>query len=61
MSVTEIKEQRERQKKEAEVLHQAELIEEETRMQKEKQRLEDKGCTWGIGWIHNFNNRGNIL
>ncbi|XP_046545133.1 kanadaptin-like isoform X2 [Haliotis rubra] len=48
LSVTEIKEQRERQKKEAEVLHQAELIEEETRMQKEKQRLEDKGCTWGI-------------
>ena len=49
LSVAEMKEQRDRQLKEAEVLRQAELAEEEKKVEMIRKQEEDKGCSWGIG------------
>lgn len=48
LSVAEMKEQRERQLKEAEVLRQAELAEKEKKAELIRKQEEDKGCLWGI-------------
>ncbi|XP_053408761.1 kanadaptin-like [Mercenaria mercenaria] len=48
MSASEMKEQREKQKKEAEVLRQAEIEEAERKAEILKKREESKGCSWGI-------------
>ena len=49
LSVSEMKEQREKLHKEAELLRQAELAEEEKTAEMIRKREEDKGCSWGIG------------
>lgn len=49
LSVNEMKEQRERQIKEAEVLRQAEIAEEEKKAEMIRKQEEDRGCSWGIG------------
>ena len=49
LSVTELKEQRDRQKLETDLLRQAGMQEEQLRSDLEKQRLESEGCSWGIG------------
>ena len=48
LSVNEMKEQRERQIKEAEVLRQAEIAEEEKKKEMIRKQEEDKGCSWGF-------------
>ena len=45
-----MKAQRERQKKEAELLRQAELLEAENQKLFEEKAKKDTGCSWGIGW-----------
>lgn len=52
MTVTEIKEQRERQKKEIELLKQAELSEIEEKKKALQKAATDEGCSWGIGIIN---------
>ena len=49
LSVNEMKEQRERQIKEAEVLRQAEIAEKEKKAEMIRKQEEDRGCSWGIG------------
>ncbi|XP_041350933.1 kanadaptin-like isoform X2 [Gigantopelta aegis] len=49
LSVTELKEQREHHKREAEVLRQADMQEEQLRVDLEQQRHDSEGCSWGIG------------
>ena len=48
LSVKEMKEQREKLDKEAELLRQAEIAEEEKNAEIIRKREEDKGCSWGI-------------
>ncbi|WAR04696.1 NADAP-like protein [Mya arenaria] len=48
LSVKEMKEQRDKQQKEAEVLRQAEIDESERKAELNRQREEQKGCSWGI-------------
>ncbi|GFO30162.1 kanadaptin [Plakobranchus ocellatus] len=48
MSVTELKEQKERLVKEAQLLRQAELQEEMERIEADKKAFEDNGCAWGM-------------
>ncbi|KAK3608661.1 hypothetical protein CHS0354_042673 [Potamilus streckersoni] len=48
LTVAELREQREKQNKEAELLRQAELMEEERSLQDQRQREEEMGCTWGM-------------
>ena len=48
LSAAEMREQREKQKKEAEVLRQAEIKEAEMKAELIKQREDQKGCSWGI-------------
>jgi len=49
LSVSEMKEQREKQKKEAEILRLADLAEEERKLEAIKRKQEETGCSWGIG------------
>ena len=49
LSVTEMKQLREKQLKEVEVLKQAELQALEQKAEKEKEAMEDTGCSWGMG------------
>ncbi|XP_061172890.1 kanadaptin-like [Saccostrea echinata] len=49
LSVEEMKQQREKQKREAEFLRQAELAEEERKIQELKAKEEARGCSWGMG------------
>lgn len=44
-----MKQQREKQKREAEFLRQAELAEEERKIQELKAKEEARGCSWGMG------------
>ncbi|RUS69568.1 hypothetical protein EGW08_022669 [Elysia chlorotica] len=48
MSVTELKEQKERLVREAQLLRQAEVQEEMERMEADKKAFEDSGCAWGM-------------
>lgn len=48
LTISEMKEQRERQKREAEVLKQADLAE-DSKLQQMKTKEDSSGCTWGIG------------
>ncbi|XP_060592039.1 kanadaptin-like [Ruditapes philippinarum] len=48
MSPAEMKEQREKQKKEADLIRQAEIDEAERKAELLKKREESKGCSWGI-------------
>ncbi|XP_064601680.1 kanadaptin-like [Liolophura sinensis] len=48
LSVTELKEQRERQKREVEVLRLAELEENEKKLAEQEKRRELTGCSWGL-------------
>lgn len=48
LSASEMKEQREKQKKEAELIRQAEIEEAERKAELLKKREESKGCSWGI-------------
>jgi hypothetical protein len=49
MSITEMKEQREKQKKEAEVLRHADIAAQEKKMEALRKKEEDRGCSWGMG------------
>ncbi|XP_022335105.1 kanadaptin-like [Crassostrea virginica] len=49
LSLEEMKQQREKQKREAEFLRQAELAEEERKIQELKAKEEARGCSWGMG------------
>lgn len=49
LSVEEMKQQREKQKREADFLRQAEQAEEERKIQELKAKEEARGCSWGIG------------
>ncbi|XP_035824464.1 kanadaptin isoform X2 [Aplysia californica] len=49
MSMTEMKEQREKLKREAEVLKQMELEAERQRQEAQQKLLENRGCGWGMG------------
>ncbi|CAL1536937.1 unnamed protein product [Lymnaea stagnalis] len=49
MTITEIKAQKMKFQKEAEILQQLEMQEEMQRLEEEKKMLEDKGCGWGMG------------
>lgn len=49
MSITAMKEQREKQKKEAEVLRHADLAAQEKKMETLRKKEEDSGCSWGMG------------
>ena len=49
MSVAEMKAQRDRQLKEAEVIRQLEAIEAQERAQRRIKEQQDVGCTWGFG------------
>ena len=44
-----MKEQREKQKREAEVLKQMEIEAERQRVEAQQKLLEDRGCGWGMG------------
>lgn len=48
LSITEMKAQRERQKKEAELLRQAEFLEAENQKMFEEKAKQDTGCSWGM-------------
>ena len=52
LTVTEIKEQRIKQKKEAELLHQARQEEMEREGEERKKKMQDRGCSWGIGKLY---------
>ncbi|XP_060067559.1 kanadaptin-like [Ylistrum balloti] len=49
LTPTEMKEQRDRQKKEAEILRQAEIAAEERKLEELKRIEEARGCSWGMG------------
>lgn len=49
LSVTELKQQRDKQKREAELLRQNELQEAERQQEAAQKMLEDQGCSWGLG------------
>ena len=51
LSITELKMQRERQKKEVEVLRQLEVKEMEEIVQRKMKAEQDVGCTWGFGIV----------
>ena len=48
MSVTELKEQKDRLDREAQLLRQAEIKEEMERIEADKKAFEDSGCAWGM-------------
>lgn len=54
MTITEMKAQKEKFQKEADLLRQLEMQEEMQRIEAEKKMLEDKGCGWGMGKIKKF-------
>lgn len=54
LSVAELKVQRERQKKEVEVLHQLEAKEMEEFVERKMKADHDVGCTWGFGTYWQF-------
>lgn len=49
MSVTALKEQRERQTKEAEVLRHADMAAQEKKLNAIRKKEDDGGCSWGMG------------
>ncbi|XP_055879098.1 kanadaptin-like [Biomphalaria glabrata] len=49
LTVTEMKAQKEKLQKQAEILRQLEMQEEMRRIQEEQKILEDRGCSWGMG------------
>lgn len=49
-----MKQQREKQKREADFLRQAEQAEEERKIQELKAKEEARGCSWGIGMNKNL-------
>lgn len=49
MSITEIKEQREKQKKGAEILRRADLAAQEKKMEEIRKKEDDSSCSWGMG------------
>jgi len=51
LSMAELKMQRERQKKEVEVLRQLEVKEMEEIVQRKMRAEQDVGCTWGFGML----------
>jgi len=52
LSTAELKVQRERQKKEVELLRQLEVKEMEEIVQRKMRAAQDVGCTWGFGMMH---------
>lgn len=55
LSVAELMTQRERQKKEVEVLRQLEAKEMEELVQRKMKAEQDVGCTWGFGTVSSVN------
>lgn len=51
MTMTEMKEQREKMKREAELLKQMEIEAERQRLEAQQKLLQDRGCGWGIGLL----------